>query len=300
MIRRRRPARKPWRALLATVVATGTAAAVYAAVPVPGAGVPYTMTVAASVSTTGMAEIVVDDIDGDRVDDVVAVERSTGKLWLYAGTGRLEIGTGGWNGMHDLAVGDFNGDTKADLVAAEESTGKLWLYTSVGKGLASRVEMGTGGWNGMHDLVAGDFTKDGKADVVAVEASTGKLWLYPGNGAGSIGASTRAEVGTGGWNSMHDVAAMDLDDDGKSDVVAAETATGKLWWYPGNGTGFGGRVEIGNGGWNAMRDLVGGDLTGSPEDDLVGVETASGKLYLYPGTQSAGLGGRLQIGSADW
>ncbi|MGW1926224.1 FG-GAP-like repeat-containing protein, partial [Streptomyces massasporeus] len=69
-----------------------------------------------------MAEVVVDDIDGDRADDVVAVERSTGKLWLYAGAGRVEIGSGGWNGMHDLATGDFNGDTKADLVAVDTST----------------------------------------------------------------------------------------------------------------------------------------------------------------------------------
>ncbi|MCX5229532.1 VCBS repeat-containing protein [Streptomyces sp. NPDC006553] len=287
--------------MFATVIAAGTTAVVYTAAPGSGAGAPDVMTVAASVATTGMAEVVVDDIDGDRADDVVAVERSTGKLWLYAGAGRVEIGTGGWNSMHDLATGDFNGDTKADLVAVEEATGKLWLYASVGKGLAGRDEIGTGGWNGMHDLVSGDFTKDGKADVVAVENSTGKLWLYPGDGTGSIGSgSTRVEIGSGGWNSMHDLVAMDLDHDAKSDIVGAETATGKLFWYRGNGVGLGGRVEIGSGGWNTLRDLAGGDLDGDPRDDLVGIETATGKLYLYPGIAGSALGGRLQIGSAAW
>ncbi|MER5734421.1 MULTISPECIES: VCBS repeat-containing protein [unclassified Streptomyces] len=301
------------RALLAALAAGGAAVAVYTAVPLdvasggatrpvsaPGSGNPDAMMAAASAATVGMAEVVVSDIDGDKADDVVAVERSTGKLWMYAGAGRVEIGTGGWNAMHDLAGGDFNGDTKSDLVAVEQATGKLWLYPSVGKGLTARVEIGSGAWNGMHDLVAGEFTGDGKADVVAVEDSTGKLWLYPGNGAGAIASgSTRVEIGSGGWNSMHDLVSVDLGDDGRSDVVAAETSTGKLWWYKGAGTGLGVRAEIGSGGWNSMRDLAGGDFVGSADGDLVGVETASGKLFLYPG-RTAGLEARKQIGTADW
>ncbi|MFE7950016.1 FG-GAP repeat domain-containing protein [Streptomyces sp. NPDC057426] len=301
------------RVLLATLFAGGAAVALYAAapatvasgvssgaVPVSGVGRFDAVAVAASAPTTGMGEIVVADVDGDRIDDVVAVERSTGKLWMYVAAGRVEIGTGGWNAMHDLVGGDLDGDTKADLVAVEQSTGKLWLYPSVGTGLGARVEVGTGGWNGMHDLVGGEFTGDGKADLVTVETSTGKLWLYPGNGAGSIGgASTRVEIGTNGWNGMHDLVAMDLGDDGKSDIVAAETSTGKLWLYKGTGTGLGVRAEIGGGGWNGMRDLAGGDFAGSADDDLVAVEAATGKLFLYPG-KAAGLDGRKQIGTADW
>ncbi|RSS83367.1 FG-GAP-like repeat-containing protein [Streptomyces sp. WAC06614] len=259
--------------------------------------------------SAGMTDLVAANINGDGVDDVVGVEASTGKLWLYkgntngtiaGGSARVEIGTGGWNGMSNLAAADFNGDGKDDIVATQESTGKLYLYPGTGSGLAPRKEIGSGGWNGMHDLIGGDFNGDGKADVVGVEASTGKLWLYKGNGAGAIsGGSTRVLIGTGGWNGMHDLVGMDVNNDGKTDVVGAETSSGKLFFYKSNGAGLDARKEIGSAGWNGMNDLIGGDFTSNGYDDLVGVEKSTGKLYLYPGTGS-GLGDRKEIGSGGW
>ncbi|MFF9977798.1 C40 family peptidase [Streptomyces erythrochromogenes] len=257
----------------------------------------------------GMTDLVAVNINGDAVDDVVGVEASTGKLWLYKGTStgtiatggsRVEIGSGGWNGMSNLAGGDFNGDGKDDLVATEESSGKLYLYPGTGSGVGARKEIGSGGWNGMKDLVGGDFNGDAKADVVGVEKSTGQLWLYKGNGAGSIGGGgTRVLIGSGGWNGMHDLVGMDINNDGKADIVGAETSTGKLFLYKSNGTGLNARTEIGSGGWNGMNDLTGGDFTSNANDDLVGVEKATGKLYLYPGT-GTGLGARKEIGTGGW
>ncbi|MEU6310044.1 VCBS repeat-containing protein [Streptomyces sp. NPDC047014] len=257
----------------------------------------------------GMTDLVAVDINDDSVDDVVGVQASTGKLWLYKGNSngtiasggsRVEIGSGGWNGMSGLAGGDYTGDGKDDLVAVEEASGKLYLYPGNGSGLNSRKEIGSGGWNGMTDLMGGDFNGDGKADVAAVEKSTGKLWLYKGNGAGSIGGgSSRVLIGSGGWNGMHDLVGMDINNDRRTDVVAAERSTGKLFLYTSNGTGLNSRTEIGSGGWNGMTDLTGGDFTSNANDDLVGVDAATGKLYLYPGT-GAGLGARKEIGSGGW
>ncbi|MFH8887318.1 FG-GAP-like repeat-containing protein [Streptomyces sp. NPDC017949] len=257
----------------------------------------------------GMTDLVSANINGDSVDDVVGVEASTGKLWLYKGNtngtiasggSRVEIGSGGWNGMSNLAAGDFTGDGKDDIVATEEDSGKLYLYPGNGSGLNARKEIGSGGWNGMHDLIGGDFTGDGKVDVVGVEQSSGKLWLYKGNGAGAIGGGgTRVLIGTGGWNGMHDLVGMDVDNDGKSDVVGVESAGSDLFFYKSNGSGLDARKLIGNGGWNSMNDLIGGDFTSNAYDDLIGVETANNDLFLYPGTGS-GLGARKLIGNGGW
>ncbi|MFD6229972.1 FG-GAP-like repeat-containing protein [Streptomyces sp. NPDC060232] len=257
----------------------------------------------------GMTDLVAVNINGDAVDDVVGVEASTGKLWLYKGASngtiasggnRVEIGSGGWNGMADLAGGDYTGDGKDDIVAVEEASGKLYLYPGTGSGLSSRKEIGSGGWNGMAELMGGDFNGDGKADLAAVEESTGKLWLYKGNGAGSVGGgSSRLMIGSGGWSSLHDLVGMDIDNDGRTDVVGADRASGKLYLYTSNGAGLNSRTEIGSGGWNGMNDLIGGDFTSNANDDLVGVEKATGKLYLYPGT-GTGLGARKEIGSGGW
>ncbi|KOG90524.1 hypothetical protein ADK38_08250, partial [Streptomyces varsoviensis] len=207
-----------------------------------------------------MQDLVAGDFDGDGKADLLAVERSTGKLFLYPGDGkggvggastRKEIGTN-WDSMHDLVAGDFNGDGKTDVVAVEQETGKLFLYPGDGKGGigggGNRKEIGTN-WNTMQSLAAGDFNGDKKTDLFAVEKGTGKLFLYPGDGKGGIGGgSTRKEVGTN-WDSMRGLTAGDFDGDGKTDLLAIENDTQKLFFYGGDGKGgIGGgstRKEIG-------------------------------------------------------
>ncbi|MFF7675626.1 FG-GAP-like repeat-containing protein [Actinacidiphila glaucinigra] len=196
-----------------------------------------------------------------------------------------------------LGFGDMNGDRRADAVLRDEA-GRLWLMPGNGTGRL----IGNGGWNAMNALVRhGDFSRDGHEDVIASEKATGKLWLYPGTGSGGLG--TRKLIGNGGWNSMGRLAAFgDLTGDGRSDLLGAEKATGKLWLYPGTSSGgLGARKLIGNGGWNGMNALVGaGDMTGDGRADLVAREKATGKLWLYPGTSTRTLGARKLIGTGGW
>jgi len=66
--------------------------------------------------------------------------------------------------------------------------------------------------------------------------------------------------------------------------LAARTADGRLWLYPGRGTGLGTRRQLGTG-WSGFHDLVGvGDFNRDGFSDLAAVRTADGVLYLYGGT----------------
>ncbi|WP_030325894.1 FG-GAP-like repeat-containing protein [Streptomyces flavochromogenes] len=193
--------------------------------------------------------------------------------------------------------GDMNGDRRADAVLSDEA-GRLWFLSGSGSGRL----IGSGGWKAFDALTRhGDFSGDGREDVIAREKATGKLWLYPGTGSGGLGA--RKLIGTGGWNSMGRLAAFgDLSGDGRSDLLGVEKATGKLWLYPGTGSGgLGARKLIGTGGWNGMNALVGaGDMTGDGRADLVAREKATGKLWLYLGTSTRTLGARKLIGTGGW
>ncbi|RSS91980.1 hypothetical protein EF904_30680 [Streptomyces sp. WAC05950] len=93
------------------------------------------------------------DLNNSGRQDLVAVEKSTGKLFMYPGdkgylSPRIMIGSGGWNGMSDLIGGDLlNSQLSDDLIAVQNSTGKLFLYPGTGAGtLGARKEIGVGGW----------------------------------------------------------------------------------------------------------------------------------------------------------
>jgi hypothetical protein len=227
------------------------------------------------------------DMNGDRKADMITRDQA-GRLWFTPGdaTGRL-IGAGGWNAMSALTRhGDFSRDGREDLIAREASTGKLWLYPGTGTGsLGARRLIGASGWNAMRHITAfGDLTGDGRSDLIAVQKATGRLWLYPGTSTGGLGS--RKLIGSGGWNGMNALVAMgDVNGGGRPDLYAREASTGRLWLYPGTSTGrLGSRKLIGSGGWNARANLIAvGDFSGDGHPDLATVTNARYVIDGYPG-----------------
>jgi Peptidase_C39 like family/FG-GAP-like repeat len=243
----------------------------------------------------------VGDLTGDGTADLAAVERATGKLWLYPGptaaaSGRRLIGSGGWNGMTELTgIGDLTGDGKPDLVAAQKSDGTLWVYPGGTNALGTRIKIGTGGWNGMKDLTGiGDLTGDGKPDLVAAQKSDGTLWVYPG---ASKKLGSRIKIGNSGWNGMTKLTGVkDITGDGKSDLIAVRVSDGTLWVYPGASKALGTRKELGSG-WGGIRSLTyTGDVTGDGVSDLIGVQSDTGVMYVYAG-RATGFAARQQLTS---
>ncbi|MET3950981.1 VCBS repeat-containing protein, partial [Arthrobacter sp. UYEF36] len=160
--------------------------------------------------------------------------------------------------------------------------------------------------------------KDGTAaDMYTVPATTGVDYLiadkvvpagtYPGTGTVTVTAKARPDyvlasgVATTWTATLTTTFASakkstDFNGDGRSDLLARDSA-GVLWFYPGNGTGaFLTRVKIGSG-WNTMTSLTSpGDLNGDGKADLL-ARDSSGVLWFYPGNGTGTLLTRVKIGS---
>ncbi|MFC7790557.1 FG-GAP-like repeat-containing protein [Streptomyces cinereoruber] len=87
----------------------------------------------------------------------------------------------------------------------------------------------------------------------------------------------------------------DMSGDNKPDLVAVDDA-GKLWLYPGAGTGaLGTRIQIGTGGWGGSSVAHRGDWTGDGVEDIVAVVT--GQLLVYANRGDGTLAAPVKIGT---
>ncbi|MFG2825164.1 LamG-like jellyroll fold domain-containing protein [Kitasatospora sp. NPDC048365] len=233
------------------------------------------------------------DQTGDGIDDVVAVDYATGKLWLYPGpdysqTKRRLLGEG-WNGVSQVTGADVTGDGIGDVIAVVNWNGSLRMFPGkAGGGFGDAVTIGASGWNGMTGLtVTPPLAADGRKDIVAIEKSSGFLYAFPIN---SGGQSINNPVSLGsGWNAMADIVGGDFNNDGKGDIAAVQSASGNLLRYLGTGNATLGNSSLASpstigtpGSWSGMRDLAA--LKGIPGDassDIIAVAKATGVQYLY-------------------
>jgi hypothetical protein len=117
---------------------------------------------------------------------------------------------------NNYVAGDFNGDGSLDL-AGVGTAAKVRFNNGAGT-FGAVVDYAIGGQG--QDIAAGDFNGDGRLDlVVTINDPQIGLSLLTGNGDGTFGATVNFP-NTSGFDSPA-VAAVDLNNDGKLDVVIA-------------------------------------------------------------------------------
>lgn len=186
---------------------------------------------------------------------------------------------------NNYVVGDFNGDRSLDL-AGVGTAAKVRLNNGAGA-FGAVVDYAIGGQG--QDIAAGDFDGDGRLDlVVTINNPQIGLSLLKGNGDGTFSAPVTFP-NTSGFDSPA-VVAVDLDDDGRLDVVIAHqiacytapcvnTDLISVMLGQGDGTFQPSReIPVGRG----MSEIAVGDYDRDGVKDLA-IGGAQGQVYLLQG-----------------
>ena len=194
-----------------------------------------------------------------------------------------------YSGSGNLFVADFNNDGKPDLL-----TGGGTL--NLGNGDAT-VRMGTSVPSGV--LAVADFNGDGKPDIL--EQGTGTLLVLLGNGDGTFQAPISTPIGVNFNPPAGDewpvVLAIDLNGDGKADVVGL--SSNSLFVYISKGDGsFSPGVLYGLGTTTAAL-LLSGDFNGDGKIDIAAVGGTAERVLLGNGDGTLQLPGKTSSGPSD-
>lgn len=146
------------------------------------------------------------------------------------------------------AVADFNADGKQDLAVANTYHHNLSILLGNGDGTFSTFEHYGPDRSGFA-VVAADFNGDTKPDVAIANGGTG-VDFFPSAGDGTFGAPTNFATGSVEVSpNPVALAAGDLNNDDKMDLVTANQGSSNLSILLGNGNGtFAAFVQIAGGG----------------------------------------------------
>jgi VCBS repeat protein/PKD domain-containing protein len=228
-------------------------------------------------SGPGIVDIEMDDINGDALADVIAVNNGGNTISVIYGvtTGPVApavdmiIG----NQPRYVAMGDLNGDGFPDL-AVTNSEHALTVILSDGAGGFGSPAYYSGVSSSSY-VAIGDFNGDGNADVTALDTS-GALVIFAGNGLGGLTALTVS----GAAPAL--MTAADMNRDGISDLVGAVSNEVMVFLGSSGPRPLSSEVYIGNG----AASVAIGDFNGDGRPD-VALATGS-QIRLLLATASGG------------
>ncbi len=197
---------------------------------------PVSTSSGASLSVVAAA-----DLNGDGSADVMGVFVNSLVVYISKGDGTFAAGVS-YNlgvtpaGVPSLSLGDFNGDSKIDAVVSTNGSEEV-VFLGNGDGTfqaTTKTSAGIFSVLGNANAAPGDFNGDGKLDLAVSGCNTENcsdytVYLFVGNGDGTFQAPVAALPAFGS------LVSMDVNEDGKVDLIVAGSAATQV--YLGNGDG---------------------------------------------------------------
>ena len=173
----------------------------------------------------------IDIVSAIRLDNVIAWYKSDGSnppLWAN------EIISTGVNNPHDVYAIDIDNDGDIDVLSASFVDDKIaWYENNGGSSPSWTARTISTAADGATSVFAIDINNDGYIDVLSASQNDDKIAWYENNGGNPPSWTARTISTTADEPTA--VFAIDINSDGKVDVLSTSHRDGKLVWYENNG-----------------------------------------------------------------
>lgn len=242
-----------------------------------------------SNATFGIAELQMADLNNDgSLDLIVTNQRSSAKVDILINdkSGHFRAGSSiniGYPPTHAYAS-DFDGDNNTDLAVVCPRYSAYTVEVSILHGL------GNGSFaipplavlsidQDVQRLLVSDYNNDTRPDIIGSSSWKSTVQIFSNFGIGAF--SNRSDISVG--SSILDLASIDLNDDGKSEIIVTTGKSVIIFYYDSESKEWKNRIELPVLG---ARFVTAGDFDGDGFNDIV--ISAGGDLHLFRGPTTGG------------
>jgi hypothetical protein len=229
-----------------------------------------------SIGTDSYPQYVITcDINKDNQLDIVSVNSKIDSISVIMGYGngsfaeQIMYSTGNGSNPYAVAAGDLNHDNRLDFVIVNEGTNSIGILFGFNYTCFQSQQTYSSIDNlEPYNIIVSDFNNDNYQDIAAVFAGKDNLGILFGYGNGSF--TSMMIYPTGNGSQPHAMAVGDFNNDGRSDIVVANSGTSNIGVLLGYGNGSFVRImTYSTGESSAPYSVAVGDFNNDDQLDIV-------------------------------
>ena len=229
------------------------------------------------------------DIDGDGDMDILGAGSLASEIaWWVNTAGDGSTWTKGvvgssFFGAKSVYAGDIDDDGTLDILGAAETGDEIsWWDNTAGDGSSWTEHTVDTAFDGAYSAHAEDIDGDGDMDILGAAFSANEVSWWE-NTAGDGSAWLKQAVSTAVFPNAQDVYAFDMDSDGDTDIIGANTSQPEISWWDntaGDGSAWT-KYTVSN--LNNGKSIDVEDIDGDGDMDILGggYNSGSGSLVWY-------------------